>query len=58
MSVKEAAKYLGISTARVYQLISAGKIRIENGMPTRESVERYLETRKNGRPVGSFKKRG
>lgn len=58
MSVKEAAKYLGISTARVYQLIATGKIEISNGMPTRESVERYYHTRKNGRPVGSFKKRG
>ncbi|NLF49342.1 MAG: helix-turn-helix domain-containing protein [Acholeplasmataceae bacterium] len=58
MSAKDAAEYLGVSRQRVSQLIKVGKLKVIGNAIDYNSVVEYLSTRRNGRPLGSFKKRG
>ena len=52
----EAQKILGISRARISLLLSQGRIGTrEKGIEYKKVIE-YLESRKTGRPLGSYKK--
>lgn len=52
----EAGKILGISRSRISVLLSQGRIGTrEKGIEYQKVLE-YLENRKAGRPLGSYKK--
>lgn len=52
----EAQKILGISRSRISLLLSQGRIGTREKGIEREKVIEYLESRKPGRPLGSYKK--
>lgn len=56
ISSAEAAKILGVSRSRVSQLLKNGKIGMAETGIEYNKVVMYRETRKNGRPLGSYKK--
>ena len=59
LTIKEAAEFLGLSRARVYQL-KGDKIELnEDNTLNMESLKRYKASpkKKTGRPTGTFKKR-
>jgi len=50
-SAMEAAKTLGIVHGAVYGLLCRGKLRLDNGSISQESVEKYAATRRQRRKI-------
>lgn len=55
MTATDAAEELGVSRSRISALIKSGKLNIDENGIIAESVYRYKDKRKNGRPLNSFK---
>lgn len=54
MTNKEVAKFLGVSASWVSKLIKDGRLKVEDGKITKESVDHYVENKRSvGRPLGS-----
>lgn len=53
MTAKEAAEFLGVTRSNVYHLIKVGRLVVENGYITSDSVKFWKSHRTTGRPIGS-----
>lgn len=55
ITAREAAEILGVSRARVYALLTAGRIGDKVNGISYEKTIKQRDSRKQGRPEGSYK---